>query len=275
MKTAEIKVQKKSGFDKSHMNLFTTKVGTLTPILCDEVIPNTTTDLHLNLSASLPPLASETFMRCDVKAEAFFVPSRILVSNYEDWYTNSPVYTAVTATAADGYAKLPVISIRELGAVSAGTLADYLGFKVNSAATQGAYPSITMLPFLAYHKIYDEWYRNTLVQKSIYRNVHTYNAVSGTGAFYVSNIDVLPLWTKGANALTGNMFLSNNVSAMTFSDGVSLLSTRQRNFGADYFTTATLSPQNGDAQKLTMSVTAGGDSGQTSFTIAALRAALS
>ena len=60
-----VKVQKKSGFDKSHMNLLTTQVGTLTPILVDEVIPNETVNLKVNLSASLPPLASETFMRVE------------------------------------------------------------------------------------------------------------------------------------------------------------------------------------------------------------------
>ena len=72
----QVQVPHKSGFDKSHMNLLTTKCGTLTPILCDEVVPNTTVNLKLNLSATLPPLASDTFMRCDLKAEAFFVPYR-------------------------------------------------------------------------------------------------------------------------------------------------------------------------------------------------------
>ena len=33
-----VKVQKKSGFDKSFQNLFTSKVGTITPILVDELI---------------------------------------------------------------------------------------------------------------------------------------------------------------------------------------------------------------------------------------------
>lgn len=62
-----VKVQKRSGFDKSHQNLFTAKVGTLVPILVDELIPNSTVDLEAAISAQLPPLASDTFMRCKLK----------------------------------------------------------------------------------------------------------------------------------------------------------------------------------------------------------------
>ena len=76
---APVNVPKLSGFDKSHQNLLTTKCGTITPILIDELIPGSKVHLKLALSASLPPLASDTFpMRCSVKVEAFFVPFRLL-----------------------------------------------------------------------------------------------------------------------------------------------------------------------------------------------------
>ena len=65
-----IKVQKKSGFDKSFQNLFTGKVGTIIPILTDEVIPNTTVNLRMAITTQLPPLASDTFMRVKQKYAA-------------------------------------------------------------------------------------------------------------------------------------------------------------------------------------------------------------
>ena len=34
-----VKVQQKSGFDLSFQNLLTTKVGTITPVLAEELIP--------------------------------------------------------------------------------------------------------------------------------------------------------------------------------------------------------------------------------------------
>ena len=84
-----VKVQKKSGFDKSFQNLFTSKVGTITPILVDELIPNSTVHLKAAITAALPPLASDTFMRCKLKYAAFFVPSRLLIQGYEKWLTNN------------------------------------------------------------------------------------------------------------------------------------------------------------------------------------------
>ena len=54
-----VMVPKKSGFDKSFQNLFTAKVGTIVPILTDELIPNTTVNLKAAISAQLPPLASD------------------------------------------------------------------------------------------------------------------------------------------------------------------------------------------------------------------------
>ena len=67
-KKAVVAVPKLSGFDKSHQNILTSKVGTITPILCDELIPGTKVNLKLAISASLPPLASDTFItknRCN------------------------------------------------------------------------------------------------------------------------------------------------------------------------------------------------------------------
>ena len=84
-----VNVPKLSGFDKSHQNLLTTKCGTITPIMIDELIPGSKVHLKLALSASLPPLASETFMRCSVKVEAFFVPFRLLAGSFESWFTDT------------------------------------------------------------------------------------------------------------------------------------------------------------------------------------------
>ena len=86
---AAVQVPKLSGFDKSHQNLLTTKCGTITPIMIDELIPGSKVSLKLALSASLPPLASDTFMRCSVKVEAFFVPFRLLAGSFESWFTDT------------------------------------------------------------------------------------------------------------------------------------------------------------------------------------------
>ena len=100
-----VMVQKKSGFDKSFQNLFTAKVGTIVPILTDELIPNTTVNLKAAISAQLPPLASDTFMRCKLKYAAFFVPTRLLMNRYEEWLTDSPT------VGGHGGVRTPIITI--------------------------------------------------------------------------------------------------------------------------------------------------------------------
>ena len=87
LKQARVSVPNRSGFDKSFRNLLTAKVGTLVPILCDEVVPGQRTNLRLALQAQLPPLASDTFMRCKIKCEAFFVPKRLMYGGFEAWLT--------------------------------------------------------------------------------------------------------------------------------------------------------------------------------------------
>ena len=91
MTKVRLKVPKRSGFDKSFQNILTTKCGTLTPILVDELIPNTKVHLEDIITAKLPPLASDTYMRVNLKLEAFFVPTRLLYGGYEKWITGDKV----------------------------------------------------------------------------------------------------------------------------------------------------------------------------------------
>lgn len=272
-----VKVQKKSGFDKSFQNLFTSKVGTITPILCDELIPNSTVHLRAAINASLPPLASDTFMRCKLKYAAFFVPTRLLVQGYERWLTGSD-YTA----AEDKKVKIPLVSVSSniLNKQSSlnskaeyfgpGSLADYLGMKWTESQAieiiqEGEVGYVTdlefnALPFLAYHRIYNDWFRNSRLQKDIY-------AEEGSAGYSVaSSNSVAPCVANGYKILINDAGTGKN---SVYNDSKNILQLRQANFGYDIFTTATPSAQNGEAQAVTM--TKIGD--EQAFTISALRAA--
>ena len=74
----DVKVQNISGHSMSHRNSLTSRVGTLTPVLVEEVCPNSRMHLSTSFSVKLPPLASETFANIDYRLEAFFVPHRLL-----------------------------------------------------------------------------------------------------------------------------------------------------------------------------------------------------
>lgn len=273
-----VKVQKKSGFDKSFQNLFTSKVGTITPILVDELIPNSTVHLKAAISAALPPLASDTFMRCKLKYAAFFVPTRIIFPGFEQWLTG-----ADADKTADRKTKVPkmVIPSNLLNSTTTadiekrnkyfgpGSLCDFLGLKITKKQLDHKVQSgeegyskdieINALPFLAYHKIYNDWFRNSLVQKDIYADDDQAESYCAYGSCRVT-----------PTVYNGYTLTFDPTTASTqFSDGVSPWDLRQANFGYDLYTTASPQAQNGKAQAVTMTTI----DGAQGFTISALRAA--
>lgn len=256
----KLKVQKRSGFDKSFSNLLTTKVGTLTPVLVDELIPNSSVNLHSVVSASLPPLASDTFMRCNLKLEAFFVPKRLIYGGYEDWLTGQKMYDPDQSTWRSVHR--PILHVNfsdsaEQAFLAPGTLMDYLGYRRYQSMSSGS-ANFNIEPAMAYHRIYDDWYRNTLVQKPVFQRP-IYDA--GGDFSFADSLSSMPFaWYSN----TTNFVLTDS-----FYDGVALGQLRQRNFGLDYFTSAMPFPQMGTPQQVIFN-TSGGTG---SFTIAALRAA--
>ena len=291
-----VQVPHLSGFDKSHQNLLTSKVGTITPILIDELIPGSKVHLSLALTAQLPPLASDTFMRCQIKTEAFFCPLRLLVGSFESWFTDTPVSFQGTfrgASFVDKVGFLPVIGGVGSSAGPDGTtplisyiqrvgsLHDYLGMKSGAAHVANGY--ISALPALCYHRVYDDWYRNTLVQRPVF--VHPQYFAAG-GATSDSNAPTsswpcaatAPYYfyslTLGATVGSGSQnYIYNGTDSMKLADGKYLFDLRQRNFGLDYFTTATPSPQLGAPMLVGFGVDANGAGDSSHFSIAALRAA--
>lgn len=281
-KRVPLNVPKLSGFDKSHQNLLTTKCGTITPILIDELIPGSKVNLNLALSATLPPLASDTFMRCSVKVEAFFVPFRLLCGSFESWFTDEEKQFApyvssgntITPTPRKGLLPIlgPVTDANELSAILAlvgrGSLMDYLGFKAAPNGTILNSNQWSLMPCLAYHKIYNDWYRNSLIQRELFLppNISTANAPTAGAATIIATAP-FAFYYEGSNNINSGVF--KDLPSLMLGDGKFVLELRQRNFGLDYFTTATPSPQQGAASTVTFSTS--GNTGN--FSIAALRAA--
>ena len=90
-KNAQIKITRTSGFDKSFHSLSTPKVGSITPLLFDEIIPASKTKVDCALAVNLPPLAFDTFMRVSFDLEAIFVPTRLLVENYQYYFADESI----------------------------------------------------------------------------------------------------------------------------------------------------------------------------------------
>lgn len=306
-----LKVENRSGFDKSFFNALTTGVGSITPLVKQLVLPNSSGKCRVKISAQLPPLATDAFLRCHLKLESFFVPLRICYGGFESWFCGREIYHA--GIDVFSRAKLPRFSILNtqndpgnlLNTRSVyerlfcqGSLADYFGIycaaqtpgdantafstlvsNVNRGANatgggRSVFACFNIFPWIAYQLIYDEYYRNKIVERPLFSPPASRSAQGGgleataLHAFnlpYIATADLVDV-IGGSSAAAVNIAGIASTETDYMSDKLlngSLSQIRQRNYGDDYFTAATPTAQEGNPVEVT--VTNG------KFTISALR----
>jgi hypothetical protein len=144
-------------FKRDYSLLTTMNEGDLVPIYCDEVLPADTAKIDLNalmrMSTPLYPVMDNCY--CDFYF--FFVPSRLLWEHFENlmgqndstFWAEKVEYTTPKTTAPTG-------------GWSVGTLADYFGIPTGVEGLQ-----VNSLPFRAYAKIWNEWFRDENLQQPV------------------------------------------------------------------------------------------------------------
>lgn len=278
----ELKVVRKSAFPgKAHFSLGTAKVGSLVPIMVDEVIPNTTIDVKMAIAASLPPLASDTFMNVDYCVEAFFVPWRLIYGGFESFFTQKPENEVYVAAGSPAINKTTMVIPRLLVSNKAGgdtdesdntilqdyhTLFDYFNaFYSDYSEDHADYIPIPLHLYVAYNLIWDNWYRNTLVQNSAFAKIAAWNISNQPSAYPFVSLPSSSYNPSYANIVLPDGYLNDTEVAFaagsnsmfsdwplaTFADGHPFWYLRQRNFGFDYFTNSWPSAQQGNAQTVT------------------------
>lgn len=244
-KKLPVEVPNRSGFDESHSHLFTAKVGTLVPCMTDMLLPNDTVSVDIGSEIQLPPMATDFYGRVKAHFEAFFVPFRTVYGGWQEFITHNNEILDESSLV------LPRMNV-PVAKMLAGSLSDYFGYglgDVNAPAGSVAVPN--PLKYLCYHKIYDDWYRDSRLQKPVFvpnrlaENLNTFASLPYEGVRYYNNLSPV------------------------FNDGVYAFDLRQRNFGKDYFTNATYEPQQGEKASVAFSV----ENGAGSISIAALRQA--
>lgn len=257
--TVEVEVMDKSGFDLSHQNIFSTTPGTLTPCLCEFMYPSDTFTVSTRYSVTLPPLATNFKGQVNAKVELFFVPCRILWAGWKDFImrnSNRPLPIGVRESDIPTTIPQTYIDPDPLTGEYVGSLADYLGVKTNiTSATAFA---LNLLPFAAYHKIWETYYRSHLTKPFFNEGYGTGQSGSTTDLVnmpYKESTFALPANAKGNNGFKLNQLY-------------------QRCWLKDRYTTATPTPQFGDAATIKVESYETPEGGyEGSFSIASLRAA--
>lgn len=256
-----VEMPDRSGHNLSHSVAFTGKTGTLLPVFCKELLPNDTVSLGTNFQVQLPPMITDFYGKVDFVLEAFFVPNRLCWAGWKDFITHptaNPQYPEGTPVQAKP-TQVPYFSVGSSTPVSVDTCLHYLGYGRNlfpGSQTGGKFPSV--LPVVAYHRIWDDWYRDPRVQSPLF---YPTNSAPTSSNVQLTSLPYLSVRVDG----TGINFTPEAV----FSDGISVSSLRQRNWLKDYFTSASPLPQAGGASEVKFDVA---DSAGA-FSIATLRAA--
>jgi len=146
----------RSSFNRSHTIKTTFDSGDLIPILVDEALPGDTYRVKLTafsrMATPIYPIMDNLFM------DVFFfsVPNRLLWDNWEkfcgeqDNPGDSIDYTIPTAGSGGS-------------PLSEGTIYDYMGLPTNVGSIRDKF---SMLPFRAYNRVYNEWFRDQNLQDS-------------------------------------------------------------------------------------------------------------
>lgn len=168
---------KRSKFTLSNYQLLSCNQGQLVPIGITEVLPGDSIQHATSLLVRVSPLLTPVMHPVHVKVHHWYVPTRIIWDDFEDFITggedglNASVAPTITVNTGTGWA--------------IGSLADYLGVPVLvDDRTHSA------LPFRAMALIWNEWYRDQDLQTKLV--ISTASGVDTTTSTVLQNVN----WEK-------------------------------------------------------------------------------
>lgn len=149
----------KNKFNLSNESKLSGQMGWLMPIMHHEVIPGDKFRGSSEVFLRFAPMIAPILHRVNVYVHFFFVPNRLLWDDWEDFITGGP-----DGTASPTFPKMNITSANYNTTWVKGSVADYFGLPVDFATWSGSNFGISALPFRAYHKIYNEYYRDQNLQ---------------------------------------------------------------------------------------------------------------
>lgn len=135
-------------FDLSHDRKFSCPMGRLVPILCIDLVPGDVFNISTSQLLRLAPLVTPVMHRMNLYTHFFFVPNRIVWNEFEKFLTGGDTGTEVVAA--------PYVNAAFDGLES--TISDYMGLPTEGDPL--VFEQVSPIPFAAYGKIYNEYFRD-------------------------------------------------------------------------------------------------------------------
>jgi hypothetical protein len=163
---------RRAKFDRPFNLLTTMNEGDLVPIYVDEVLPADTFKINLNALVRMATPLYPVMDNANIDFYFFFVPARLLWNHFENlmgqndstfWAETTEYTTPQTTAPENGW--------------NVGTIADYMGIPTGVKGL-----SVNSMPFRAYAKIWNEWFRDENLQQPVTQSKDdTTTAGSNTG----------------------------------------------------------------------------------------------
>lgn len=150
---------KRTKFDRSHVYKTTFNSGKLIPVFVDEVLPGDTTRMSVNYFARLATPIKPIMDNIYLDWFFFFVPNRLVWEHWQNF-----CFEQEDPDDSTDYVIPTVASTGNSNNAYVGSLWDYFGLPIN---TSGNLSGISALPFRGVYLIYNEWFRDENLQKSV------------------------------------------------------------------------------------------------------------
>lgn len=139
-------------FDLSHDRKFSMRMGELTPVLVQEVVPGDSFTISHEQLIRMSPMIAPVMHRVNVSVHSFFVPNRLLWGENWEEFISDPLNSENPA---------PFIKVGASG-IPVGVLMDYLGYPTGVKAVTDQ--KFNPFAISAYNLIWNEYYRDQNLQ---------------------------------------------------------------------------------------------------------------
>lgn len=183
--------RKRSTFKRPSDLKTTFNAGVLIPNYIDEVLPGDTFDMNESMVVrSMTPL-NPVMDNAFIDQFFFFVPARFLWTHWKEFMgeNNTDYWTQKTA-----YTVPQVKYTQRTPSVNVGTVADYMGLPPVPTGYAAVGESVNVLPFRAYVKIWNDWFRDENTQNPAHmytdETTRTVNYPLSGSATYVDSAEL-------------------------------------------------------------------------------------